>query len=64
MMSSITVTASQWPIYSSRSHDTGIVCKDYAGYAETLGVESNRLFSNNVVEMETCSLSDLGWIFS
>lgn len=50
-----------WPLYSSRAPETGIVPKDYAGYARTLAVESSRLFRDNVVEMETCSLSDLGF---
>lgn len=52
--------ATPWPLYSSRALETGIIPKDYTGYAETLAAESSRLFRDNVVEMETCSLSDLG----
>lgn len=58
MMSSL--PTSQWPFYISRAPKTGIISKDFAGYAETLAAESCRLFRDNVVEMETCSLSDLG----
>lgn len=58
MMSS--VTYSQWPVYSSRTPENGVICKDYAGYAETLAAESSRIFKDNVVEMETCSLTNLG----
>lgn len=60
MMSSF--PACQWPFYISRAPKAGITSKDYAGYAETLAAESCRLFRDNVVEMETCSLSDLGWV--
>lgn len=50
----------QWPLCSSRTPNAGY--KDYGAYTGMLATESRRIFSSNVVDMETCTLSDLGWV--